>query len=212
MTDLYWTDGPAVVKLFHPTSIPQAHATKSVRILEDFRLQCQRIWFAFNGMTNGRSLARERWSNLSVGRHNTVSVGTQFPDAIQSIGKSTFARITFGELMDAMVDGGEFEQLNTKAFLVFIDALWEDSARKRIADTLHVKKRDIKCDLMADVRRLRNLMLHQSEDAKSSYATKAAFLPRIWTIDPDNVVVTGAMLQALIEQLNAIQVHVGDAR
>ena len=50
-------------------------------------------------------------------------MGTQFPEQEQSVGKSTFAQITFGELLDSMAEGGEFEQLNAKASLVFIDAL-----------------------------------------------------------------------------------------
>ena len=148
---------------------------------------------------------------MKTGRHNTVSVGSQFPDAEQNVGKSTFARITFGELIDGLVAGGEFEQLNAKAMLVFIDALWEDSTRSRIACLLGVKRKDVKCDLMADIRRLRNLIVHQSESAKQDYVQKASFLPLIWNIDPNELIITGAMLQPLFEQLNAVQVHIREA-
>ena len=109
-----------------------------------------------------------------------------------------------------MADGGEFEQLNAKAYLVFIDALWEDSARRRIADVLHVKERDVKSDLLADLRRLRNLMIHRSEKARQDYVEKATLLPQIWDINPDDVIITAPMLQALIEQLNAMHVNVGE--
>ena len=107
-------------------------------------------------------------------------------------------------------EGGEFEQLNAKAYLVFIDALWEDSVRKRIANVLRVKEREVKCDLLADLRRLRNLMIHRSEKAKQDYVEKVTLLPQIWDINPDDVIITASMLQALIEQLNAMHVHVGD--
>ena len=140
MAELYWTAGPAKVRLYHAPTTPKAKAVETVRLLEEFRSQCQRLWFAFDGMMNGRPLALERWRELKAGKHNRVSVGTQFPDQDQSVGKSTFAQITFGDLFDAMADGGEFEQLNSKAYLVFVDALWEDSTRKRIADVLQVKK------------------------------------------------------------------------
>ena len=109
-----------------------------------------------------------------------------------------------------MVDGGEFEQLNAKALLVFIDVLWEESTRDRIANVLYVAKKDVKCDLMADLHRLRNLIVHQSDKAKQDYVQKATFLPQIWTIAPDEVIITASMLQALMEQLNAIQVRVGE--
>ena len=74
------------------------------------------------------------------------------------------------------------------------------------------RKCEVKCQLLADLRRLRNLIIHRSEDAKRSYVDKAALLPQIWNIDPDNVVITGSMLHALIEQLNAIRVHIGEVR
>lgn len=208
MSELYWTAGPAQIKLFHASSIPEANAIEAVRILEDFRSQCQRLWFAFDGMINGRPLMVQRWQEQKVARHNKLFVGTQFPGQDQAVGKSTFAQITFGELLDSMAKGGEFERLNAKAYLVFIDALWEDSVRSRIADILQVNERDVKCDLLADLRRLRNLMLHRSEKAKQDYVEKATLLPKFWDINPDDVIVTAPMLQAFIEQLNAMHVHV----
>ena len=209
LSDLYWTGGPAKVQLSHSPTIPESKSAEAVRILDDFRSQCQRLWFAFSGLINGRPLAIERLHHLKVERHNRLSVGTQFPDQDQGIGRSTFAQITFGELCDGMADGGEFEQLNAKAYLVFICALWEGYTRKKIADLLQVKQREVKCELMADLCRLRNLIIHRSEKAKQTYVNKAKLLPQIWAIDPHNLVVTASMLQALIEQLNAIHVDVG---
>ena len=209
MTKLYWTGGPARVSLIHTLNVTEADSKAAVDILEDFRSQCQRIWFAFDGMTIGRALTLQQLQQQKVGRHNKLSVGTQFPDQEQSVGKSTFAQITFGELFDAMTEGGEFEQLNAKALLVFIDVLWEESTRDRIADVLHVNKNDVSSDLMADLHRLRNLLVHQSDKAKQDYVQKATILPQLWTIDPDDVIITSNMLQALMEQLNAIQVRIG---
>ena len=108
-----------------------------------------------------------------------------------------------------MADGGEFEQLNTKAFLVFIDTLWEETTRDRIKGILQVGKSDVRCELMADLHRLRNVIIHQSEKSKQEYVQRADFLPQIWTIDPDNVVITSKMLHTLMEQLNGIRVSIG---
>ena len=210
MSKLYWTGGQPQIKIFYESPVSEADSIEALRILEDFRSQCQRLWFAFNGMINGRPLMVERWRQQQIARHNRLFVGTQFPEQEQSVGKSTFAQITFGELLDSMAEGGEFEQLNAKAYLVFIDALWEDSVRKWIANVLRVKEREVKCDLLADLRRLRNLMIHRSEKAKQNYVEKVTLLPQIWDINPDDVIITASMLQALIEQLNAMHVHVGD--
>ena len=210
MAKLFWTEGPAKIRLYHTPSISTVDSMAAVRILDDFRAQCQRLWFAFNGMINGRSLSLQRFRQLEVSKHNKLSVGTQFPEQEQSIGRSTIAEIPFGELLDAMADGGEFEQLNTKALLVFIDVLWEETTRDKIADVLHVEKQDVKCDLLGDIHRLRNLIIHQSEKAKQDYVRKTQLLPRIWTIDPDDVIITASMLHALMEQLNSMHVHVGE--
>ena len=210
MMTLYWTNGPAQVSLCHEQSVTSADADTAIGVLEAFRLQCQRLWFAFDGMVNGRPLALQQWQQREAGRHNTFSAGTQFPDQEQSLGRSTIARIPIGELPDAMADGGEFELLNAKAMLVFIDVLWEESTRRGIADSLQVGKDDVKSSLMADLHRLRNLIVHRSESAKRDYVEKVTFLPQIWAIDPDNVCITAPMLRALMEQLNALHVDVGE--
>ena len=212
MSSLYWTSGRPEIKIFYENPVSEEDSTEALRILDEYRSHCVRLWFAFNGVINGRHLAVQQWQQRSVARHNRLFVGTQFPEQEQSVGKSTFAHITFGELFDAMADGGEFEQLNAKAYIVFIDALWEDFARKRIGDVLQVKSREVKCELLADLRRLRNVIVHQSERAKREYVEKAALLPHIWDIDPNYLIITANMLQALIEQLNAVQVHIGDVQ
>ena len=212
MTKRYWTGGPAKIRLCHPESISKADSKAAVRMLDDFRAQCQGIWFAFDGLINGRPLALQKWQQKKVGKHNRLTVGTQLPNQERSIGRSTFAQITFGELLEATADGGEFEQLNTQALLVFIDTLWEESTRHKIAALLNVDKRDVKCDLFADLRLVRNLTVHKSEQAKRDHLKKATLLPEIWKINPDAPVITASVAQALMEQLNAMHVHVGEVR
>ena len=90
--------------------------------------------------------------------------------------------------------------------------LWEESTRYEIAALLNVNKKDVKCDLFADLRLIRNLIVHKSEKAKRDYLKKARLLPEIWEINPDDPVITASMVQALMEQLNAMHVHVGEAR
>ena len=210
MSELYWTGGPAEIRVFYASPTSEADSIETQQILEDFLSQCQRLWFAFDGVINGRPLMVQHWQEQKVESHNRLFAGTGFPEQEQVVGRSTFANITFGELLDAMAKDGEFERLNTKAYLVFVDALWEDSVRKRIADVLQLKGRDVKCDLLADLRHLRNLMLHRSEKAKQDYVEKATLLPKIWDINSDDVIITAHMLPAFIEQLSAMNVHVGE--
>ena len=209
MSTLYWENGPARVSMCHGQLADEADANAALGMLENYRSQCHRLWFAFAWGKLLQDMALHRFKETGVQRHNRLSVGTQFPDQEQSRGSSTIARITFGELFDATADGGEFEQLNAKAFVVFADTLWGESSRRGIADALHVKGNDVTSQLMGDLHLLRNLMMHQREDAKRQYVQRAKLLSRFWTIDPDNVVITASMLHALMEQLNALHVHVG---
>ena len=80
MTKLYWTGGPAKIKLYHPESISEADSKAAVGVLDDFRAQFHRMWFAFNGLINGRGLALQKWQEMNLGEHNSLSVGTQFPN------------------------------------------------------------------------------------------------------------------------------------
>ena len=204
MNRLYWTNGPMQVRIKHSADTPDADASAAIRVLEDFRLQCQRLFVAFDGMVNGRSRMLEYWQAQNVSRSNRLSIGTQLPDGEQSIGMSTIARVTFGELFDGMKDGGEFDQLSTKAMLVFMYSLWEETTRGNIADALQITRGQVKCDLMGDMRYLRNFIVHPSEKTQQEYARGATFLPVIWPTFPEDVTITASMLQALMEQLNAI--------
>ena len=147
---------------------------------------------------------------MKAGRQNKLFVGTQFPDGEQSIGESTIAQITFGDLLEAMADGGEFDQLNIQAFLVFVYTLWEESTRHRIAALLHVKKCKVKCDLFGDLRLIRNSIVHKSEETRVEYCKKAILIPELWPSYPNDETFTASMVQALMEQLKAVQVYVGD--
>ena len=203
---LYWTHGPMRVRIKHSSDALESEARGAVKALEEFRYQCQRLYVAFSGMVNGRSRMLEYWQGQNVSRSNSLSIGTGFPDGEQSIGTSTIARVTFGELFDGMIDGGEFDQLSSKAMLVFMYSLWEETTRGKIADALRVKRSKVRCDLMGDMRHLRNFIVHPSAKTKQDYVNGAIFLPAIWPTFPEDVSITGSMLHSFMEQLNAINV------
>ena len=191
MKGLYWTNGPMRVRIKHSDGMLEADVRSAIRVLDEFRFQCQRLYVAFDGMVNGRSLMLGYWQGLSVSRNNKFSMGSQLPPGEQRIGMSTNAEITFGELSDGMIDGGEFDQLGTKAMLVFMYTLWEETTRDNIADALQVKRSRVRCDLMGDMRHLRNFIVHPSEKTKQEYARRATFLPELWPEFPEDGTITG---------------------
>ena len=208
MGGLYWTNGPMRVGIKHYSDTPEANVSAAIKMLEDFRFRCQRLYVAFDGLVNGRPRMLEYWRQQKVSRNNKLTMGTQFPNGEQSIGRSTIAEVTFGELFDGMTDGGEFDQLSTKALLVFMYSLWEETIRGNIADALQVKRCRVRCDLMGDLRHVRNFVVHHHEGTKQDYVGGAKLLPQIWPTFPDDEKITAKMLHGFMEQLNAIIVEI----
>ena len=207
---LYWRGGPFRTSILCWPERQQHQIDKAIAILDEFRSTCQKQFIAFEPTVNGRPMAYERFSKQVKPEHrgNRFSVGTGFPDAEQLPGRSTIANITIGELLEGLKMGGDFDNQHAKAVIVFIYHLWDESYRVRIADSLGVKPCKVTCDLMGDLREIRNAIIHNSSIIEEKTLQKLKFLLGIWRIESAELVVTGTMLHALMEQLNAIRVDI----
>ncbi|MYD00530.1 MAG: hypothetical protein F4X13_14855 [Gammaproteobacteria bacterium] len=208
--DLYWTGGPFRVSLQHPNHIPQKHVDKAITTLEAFRSDCQSHYCAFSGAINGRTLAYERFKPMMQSRTNMFSVGTGFPDSEQRPGKSTIAQMRQGDLLDGLKPGGMFEDRHAKAFIVMIYHRWDEFFRDVIAESLSVEKSKVECDLMGDVRHVRNAIIHHNSEIKQETLGKLELLPRIWNLSVGALSLSEGMLHSLMEQINAIYVRIAD--
>ncbi len=68
--------------------------------------------------------------------------------------------------------GGSNEEQHSHAILIFLYTYWENEIRPRLAASRNVKEREIRSDIMGDLRLLRNAILHargsiSSKDHKS---------------------------------------------
>ena len=207
---LYWTGGLFRTSILCWPKRQQHQIDKAIAILDEFRSACQKQFIAFEPTINGRPMAYERFSKQLNPEHrdNRFSVGAGLPDAEQLPGRSTIASITQGELLEGLKKGGDFDNQHAKAVIVFIYHLWDESYRVRIADSLGVKPCKVTCDLMGDLREIRNAIIHNSSIIEEKTLQKLKFLLGIWQIESAELVVTGTMLHALMEQLNAIRVDI----
>lgn len=57
-------------------------------------------------------------------------------------------------------EGGSNAQQHSQAVLVFLFTYWEDEIRPRLATSKNVELREIRSDIMGDLRILRNVILH----------------------------------------------------
>ena len=207
----YWSGGPFHVALVYQRGSfsPEAVAT-AVAVLEEFRGECQKAYFAFNGAVNGRLDALIKYQQLTRRREARFSVGTAFPDGEQRPGKSTIAVLTQGEHLDSLAEGGDFEDRQNKAFMVMLYHRWDEWYRHRISRALGLrKKEDVRCTLMGELRLLRNLIVHENAIIPQGFSVP--LLSRIWGgIATSHIVITDRMIHALMEQLNAMRVEAGD--
>lgn len=203
----YWSGGPFRVGLGDRTGAfsPDAVA-KAIVVLEEFRAECQKAYFAFNGTVNGRLDASIKYARFLTTRDAPFSVGSALPNAEQRPGQSTIAQLTQGELLDSLVEGGDFEDRQNRALVVMLYHRWDEWYRHRIGQALGLPKDDIRCTLMGEVRLLRNLIVHENGVVPDGFS--APLLSRIWGgIGTGYLVITDRMVHALMEQFNAICVE-----
>lgn len=216
----YWSGGPSGVRLQHvPGAFPSDALAKAIELLEDFRAECHKTYFAFNGVLNGRLAILERYKEFlnyaeilagpgGPGPERRISAGTTLPDGEEKPGKSTTAVLTQGQLLASFAKGGEVEDMQNKAFLVMLYQRWDEWYRHRIAKELGLEKNKVRCSLMGEVRQLRNVVIHDNGMVPEGFS--APLLSRIWSgIPPGFLVITDEMVTALTEQVNAVLVEVG---
>ena len=215
-SELYWYGGPFQPRIdFSPPHYVQgiqnveAMAAAS-EVLKTFISTCQRHYFAFHTAVSGIRKMREQTEGVFLPEHltKTVFIGRGPPDTEPLPGSSTVGQMGQGELLDSLKEGGTFENFHAKAFVVIVFHLWDESCRKEIADALEVKTGQVTCSLMGDLRLMRNLIIHNQSVIPEDFPKKVQWISQIWSLDPGDMQLTGAMVNSLIEQLNAMRVSI----
>ena len=135
-------------------------------------------------------------------------MGSGFPDAPQTPGRSTIAQMKIREYLQSLKPGGLFENYQAKAVVVAIYQLWDEQYRPSIADALNVAQQQVECDLMGDIRLVRHVIVHNKSIVPYGFNDQIGFLPQIWNLDPGELLITKEMINSLFEQLNATQLRI----
>ena len=208
-TELYWQGGPFRVSIEHPQSISQGAADKAIRILEEFRSNCHKQSIIFDIA----SIGKHQWLNdrkhiLEKSKDNKISFGSNVPNAYQSPGKSTTSEMPIKHLLENLKPGGEFENQLAKMLIVFIYHLWEENFRDKIADSLSISKNLVECDLMGDIRKVRNSIIHKDSVVSQKLLSDLKILSQIWDLELGNLLISADMVSSLMEQINALRVTI----
>ena len=209
---LYWNGGPFRVSISHASNIPAITVENAIAILEEFRVESQKQYMAFDGAVNGRNEAYKRYENMFKPTHriNRISVGTGLPDSPQSPGSSTIASMTQVDFLEGMKPGGEFENQHARALIVLIYHLWDEKYRRKLSQVFSLPLENIRCSLMGDIRHIRNLIIHENSVVPPGFRDRLELLPEIWNFEVGDLRITANMVHSFMEQLNAIRVDTTD--
>ena len=107
---------------------------------------------------------------------------------------------------------GLFEDHVAQSLVVVIYHLWNEYYRPRIAKAASSEPNQVECDLLGDIRRVRNLIIHETSILPCSFANSLTFLPQIWNFESTELRITRSMVHSLMEQLNALRLTITDPR
>ena len=113
------------------------------------------------------------------------------------------ASLPVENIAEAVSSGGEFERLYAKAFVVFTYEIWNDVTRNQIAATLRLEDpKHVKCDLVGDLRFLRNWLIHPTKKAEEEFFDRSKILSASLGLSRDDPSLTAGMIAVLMQQLN----------
>ena len=169
------------------------------RFLDD--CQAMIVWYA--GIEGLQDSIHQHFSE-TVSRDEPFTLSNLYPNGEQRV----LVQVPGDMVIDAFSRGGSFELAYTKAFVVFAYHTWEEATRPKIASALKVDVKDVKSNLMGELRHLRHWVIHTSEDNKSKMFTEAKNLVRILGLRQDEPILTPDMVFILMEYLDRMQVSV----
>ena len=192
--------------------VTQSAQNDAIRITTEFRDRCYRLVFAFDVMGAQRQHERQRLeasfvSNPEI-RGASVNVARQTNNDPNNIELQTIASMLQGDLAVALRQNGEFDNLNRQSYLVFIYHLWDEYYRNEIAKVLGLEsKNKIYCDLLGDIRQLRNCIIHDHGILNAGHLRQMTTLPRIWGLQPGELLLTWEMMTDLLAEFGTLMVR-----
>lgn len=135
------------------------------------------------------------------------------PVEISEEESSRLSRLRAEEWCEMLRPGGVVERDQCKFFLSSVFSLWEHEVRKPIADLFSVPSYAITCELMGDIRLVRNDLEHKNgRISKEGGEERTPFLRELWGVEAvsgERWHITYQMIQGLMRQIASIHVKVG---
>ena len=120
----------------------------------------------------------------------------------------TIATMKQGEIIEALQSGGEFENQNCHALIVFMYHLWDEYYRPKIATALGLEQtRQLKSDFFGDIRLIRNAIIHNQAVLTESNYSNLKMLVRLQELRPGELKLTLKTTQEMVAGLDPLQLR-----
>lgn len=173
--------------------------SKTSRAITDFQQSCQNYFVCYSFAGSGLEKHAKTLASIAEEREKTLWVGTGHPDK-----GHWHAQMKIGDAIESSQENGVFADKIAKSFITAMYSEWGEFYRHRLAEEAGVNAEDLKCDLMGDMRVIRNCIVHN----KSQLADKHTKLKQLdWTLTPGELTVSKAMFSTLIDQINQMEVR-----
>ena len=200
-----WSGGTISVHCvgFQPSRQSEIGVSEAI---QQFASECQLMFVLYDSVMRSRNPILKNLSNKKNDRDTLfVVTDTARDGTIQKV----WAQIPLRVMLGAFMQGGEFETIFAKAFVVLVYQLWEEFARHKISLALGVEHNDVKSDLMGEWRYLRNWIVHPNSESEQNFFKNANMLAKIPdSPQPGHPVVTAKMMKWMMGYLNSLNVVV----
>ena len=205
LTQVGWPGGLLTIRYVGIPEVTDETSKEIQAIMRRFSTDCQRMLIWFAGILGSRDAIKRHLDELAD-KGEPLSINTYRPNGrIDSV----LASLPVENIAEAVSSGGEFERLYAKAFVVFTYQIWNDVTRNQIAAALRLEDpKHVKCDLVGDLRFLRNWLIHPTKKAEEEFFDKSKILSASLGLNRDDPSLTVGMIAVLMRQLNNMQIDI----
>lgn len=114
------------------------------------------------------------------------------------------SRIEIGKFIKYSGKNGKFTDQLIKAVLTYIYSEWDEYYRHEIAKELGIEAKKVSCDLIGDLRNIRNCIVHRKSIISNEHSK---MLVLNWKLAKGDLTITEEMFTELMKQINKMQVY-----
>lgn len=139
----------------------------SSKALTNFQSHCQELYTCFflaeRAIRINYLQMLDGLVNPEMNPNADIMIGSGHPDE-----GNIYSSMKTNKVIEYM-NNGKFSDILYKSFIIRIYSDWDEKYRCELAKEFKRKKNDIKCDLMGDIRIIRNWIVHKSSIIGSDY-------------------------------------------